>query len=641
MTSDPISRCSYPRVLLHVVISPMVEHDGILDPGQLVGSRPPFPDASTPARGLPFPILFVAINLFSLAFRIGHLNLPRVRVLGSFFAHIMDSDAIPPSSPPHATTANFPSSPFFEPRNGAFSRKSSSPPPLFSSDDSRESIDVTNYESPRIFKNKRKGAWWDNGESIHNTPEAKKTKMSRNYDSGVYMLSDATDSSEDLLPHHKSPFPFGLDGSCDAPTLTSAEKNTFDEQIRVGLEKNQETYEFRGSSLEDDDIEQIGELASVIRNVADPGRHLPVEGQYRSMLPELYVDLSQNKLCRLTSSLFDVQHLTTLLLRNNEIEELPQAIGRLRNLRALDVSLNKLTHLPFDILKLLKPHGSLERLHTMGNQLLEPMTPRRMAAAGYTSIPSTTAFFDSQALLRIARSELSVQLADSRSHLAVSPDTEATVWRIRHLESCIDPFGGGHQARRDAEAETGCLEHHPPLHGPKVGLHAPRLIARTPVSYFDQAGHLLKHSPAPPSSNDQSYARIVKTNDGTYGIPSVWFEPPSASRVPSLLTSSIHNALKKRHHDDFSVGDIQQMLPDPVPHDINAIFSRALDNDVGGYGEFRQCHTCNKDYVVTRAEWTEFWSTGIDRFHPLNVKVCSWACVPAEAAKRPQKLLTW
>ncbi|CAO2648780.1 Nn.00g097290.m01.CDS01 [Neocucurbitaria sp. VM-36] len=555
----------------------------------------------------------------------------------------MDSDAVPPSSPPNASATGALNSPFFEPQDGAFSPKSSSPPPLFSSDDSRESVDVTNYESPRVYKNKRKGTWWDNRESAHNTPEPKKTKISRNYDSGVYMLSDATDSSDDLLPQHKSPFAFPMEGASEElPQISRAEAD-FCAQLRTGVEKNSEIYEWRGLGLQDSDIAEIGGLASVIKISPDAGNELPAEGQYRSMVPELYIDLTQNSLCRLTPSLFDVHSLTTLIMRDNLIEELPQQIGQLRNLQTLDVSLNKLKCLPFELLQLLQPYGSLQRLTTIGNPLLEPMSSARFSAGHARSEPHSMFFTDSfHEDLDLHQYEATEQLPDLYDSLDSCSDPEQAIWRIRCFESWSNAFGGDERDEaEDGLEDDGYYGHHSTLHIDDVVSVTPRYIARTLVSFFDQAGNLIHGSPIQPTSNDKEYPVIIETNRGTYGAPSSPFSPPSTSRVASLITTSLHNAFKQRRNDDLTIEYLRDMLPDPIPHEVNAIFARALANDKGGYGEFRQCHVCSKDYVVARAEWIEFWSAGYGVFYPLRVKACSWGCVPEEMMERPEKVLAW
>ncbi|CCT61102.1 hypothetical protein IAQ61_001658 [Plenodomus lingam] len=562
----------------------------------------------------------------------------------------MDIDAVPPSSPPvHASTSHVDSSPFFESRSRTYSLKSSSPPPLFSSDDSRESVDVTNYQSPRIFKNKRKGAWWDNSESAQNTPEPKKSRMTRNFDSGVYMMSDATDSSEDPLPLHTSPFPSGFDNIGDErhglllPQLNPRALQ-FNDTLQSGLDMNSEIYEFRGFDLEDEDIKDVGRIASVIKNVPDPGDEFPEEGQFRSLEPEIYINLADNKLRRLSPKLFQIQHLTTLIIRFNNIEELPQGMNQLKNLKTLDVSCNKLRSLPFELLALLKPFGSLERVHTMSNPVLEPMTTARFLEYPPLESPDVALHSDVVKPLNYDRAEASEKLPILYDGLAASSDLEREVWRIRYLESWADPFGAHDDARKNADKENMCsYRHHPSLPLNQVSPLTPRFMARTPVSYFDHTGSLIQGSPSPPITG-KPLSVIVQTNRGAYGVPSSFFEPPSKPAVPPLSAMALHSVLKARHFDNQTVEDIHDMLIDPtaeIPRSIEALFARAIDNNRGGWGEFRECHLCSKEYVVPRAEWVEFWSAGPALFHPFQVKVCSWACVPAGMARRPEELLTW
>jgi len=555
----------------------------------------------------------------------------------------MEADAIPPSSPPpHASTSRLDDSPFFESHSRAYSMKSSSPPPLFSSDDSQESVDISNYQSPRIFKNKRKGAWWDGNESAQYTPEPKKTKMTRNFDSGVYMMSDATDSSEDPLPQHKSPFPLGLDDS-ESPVL-DPRTAAFNERIRLGLDNNHETYDFQGLGLEDENIKDVGRIASVIKAVPDPGDQLPEEGQFRSMEPEIYVDFTKNHLHRLTPKIFDIQYLTTLNLRSNAIVELPQEVARLRNLRILNVSLNKLESLPFELLSLFEPYGSLIRLHTMGNPLLEPMSSARFANDARVDPLHALVLARDDLPIDYQRDEASYHLPNLYRDLATSPDRERDVWRIRYFESWENSFRAGNDTHEDVEGEDmGFYEHHPSLRLRDVSHRVPRFIARTSVSYFDQAGCLIENSPALPTAG-QPYSVIVETNHGAYGVPFSWFKPWSRPTVPSLVTMSLQSALRSRHFDDRSIEYIRNLLTNPteaIPRSIDAVFTQAIANDTGGWGEFRKCHVCKKDLIVSRAQWVEFWAVGPSTIVPLKVKVCSWGCVPVKVANRPEKELVW
>jgi Leucine-rich repeat (LRR) protein len=585
----------------------------------------------------------------------------------------MDIDAIPPSSPPHMSTMDPPSSPFFEPQYSAFTlTKSSSPPPLFSSDDSCESVDVTNYQSPRIYKNKRKGTWWDRGESAsasaHNTPEAKKTRFSRNFDSGIYLLSDASQSSESILFTHSSPFDmaaahgddiitddtqeqYTATGSASYPGIAmSDQERAFNQRVQIAVDEDLETHDFQGRGLEDHHIQRIGDLAQITKHPPVYNNQSPAPGQWRSLVPEHKVLLGQNQLHRLVPALFDVQNITQLYLRHNQIEELPQDIAKLVNLDTLDVAHNHIKHLPFEVIKLLQPHGKLTRLSTFNNPLLAPMYSGRFHQTdsvkeeddgeGAISTMDTLP-------LDLLREDARAEIPHLYASLASSEDREQVVWRIRYLESWAHSFDGGNDARNpQTEEDVGFYPHHPSLwlddlDDEKVLDRAPRYIARTLVSYYDQAGNLLHGSPSLPTSNrkEDEYPIIVETTLGTYGTPASLFTPPHTSKNTPLLTTTTDRALRTETPDE--IRDAMRMSNRILPPDAELILRRAEKNDAGGYGRFRKCHLCKKDYVVARAEWIEFWCAGPDVWIPVEVQVCKWSCVPKKMREQPAKELTW
>lgn len=559
----------------------------------------------------------------------------------------MECDATLPSSPPQATMADLPELPPFDLEQGftPLSPKSSSPPPLFSSDDSRESVDVTNYQSPRIFKNKRKGAWWANGEAAHNEHEPKKSKLSRNFDSGVYMMSDASESSESFnnpdscesVALHRSPFAF--DGACDPepkPRWCTPTKSAFCQTLHAGLEKNEEKYDWERLNLQDNEIEQIGHLASVIRVPPDAGTEVPAEGAYRSWDPKLIVHLGENKLCRLTPSLFSLRFLTFLSLRKNGIKELPQLIGQLRALKTLDLSHNELTCLPFEVLRLHKPYGKLHGLYTYNNPMIHPKS----------FPPSASSFLPADLPLDIHLSpdqdkhiELYNKLVKLYHSLPSRDNTHYVVALIRFCEHWINEY-------REKSADkviAGFYSHHPAVRvKPEVRssfVQTPIYIARSLVSYYDETGNVVPLSAHFSSSTDDGSPLIIDTERGAYGVPSAWYSPPSISPVPSLLTTSVHNALQKRQKFDMTIQDILDMFDEddrPIPRTASIIFSKAVANSLGGYGEFRQCHVCKKDYIIARAEWVEFWVGGQYLLFPFKISVCSWSCVPEEVRKKPE-----
>ena len=549
----------------------------------------------------------------------------------------MESDPVPPSSPPHATAAELSESPFFEPHYKAFNSKSSSPPPLFSSDDSRESADISNYESPRIFKNKRKGGWWDTGDSAQSTLEFKKAKMTRNYDSGVYMMSDGTESFESLPVQHKSPFgPDGLDklpsqnvgvaSTSVSRAPTSKEEDEFCAVLDVLLEENSEVYEFFRRNLQDQDIGRIGELTSVIKNVPDPGGELPAEGQYRSMVPRLYVNFKGNKLRHLTPSLFDVENLNSLILTDNNIDELPAEIRHLSNLRVLNISNNNLRWLPFDLLELYGANGQMEILADSGIPWLEPKVRQRFDQSGIRNhVPGTEAALQvPDAKLQIASKVQNIQqIIDSH------PGREELLWWLRNIELIASSV---------EIPRAGFFPHHPSIETTS----APMYLARTLVSYFDETNNLVKGSPAPPSSNDDDFVIITETERGAHGVPASIFSPAQdAKHTNSLATMAVHSALEHMYHEDLSYQDLRERIGEPLPRVAAALLEQAERNNCAGFGEFRECHVCEREYIIARAEWVEWWIVKSCKVLPFKVRVCSWACVPDEMRIKPARELGW
>jgi hypothetical protein len=145
-------------------------------------------------------------------------------------------------------------------------------------------------------------------------------------------------------------------------------------------------------------------------------------------------------------------------------------------------------------------------------------------------------------------------------------------------------------------------------------------------------GTLIRGSPPLPTSNQDNFAVITETLRGAHGVPSNWFTPPDFKAVKSLSTIALHVAL--RH---LSAADVRDHI-DPPPPVADAVLKQAEQNDCGGYGVFKKCHVCSKEYVVARAQWIEWWRPQV-RVLPFKVQACSWACVPDAMRYRPEELV--
>lgn len=95
---------------------------------------------------------------------------------------------------------------------------------------------------------------------------------------------------------------------------------------------------------------------------------LPVTDEvYTSLTPFLRLFLSGNSLVDLNSELFELGNLKVLSLRNNKLPEIPSAIRNLTKLQEINVSVNRLHYLPWELLWLIQK-GDLKHMTVRPNQ---------------------------------------------------------------------------------------------------------------------------------------------------------------------------------------------------------------------------------------------------------------------------------
>lgn len=548
----------------------------------------------------------------------------------------MDEDPLPCAS--HATT-RLTSSPLFSPQYHAL--KSSSPPPLFSENDSLDAADVTVYESPRL-KRKRAGTWWMVGPRAASN---KKRQFARNFDSGVHMMSDDSEASA-ASSYTRSSFAFdaNLDIRSDPPVPAHAEPEdegieygrrtmtghevSFYNQIQEAVDANSTRFSFDQCGVEDNWLPHLGTLNQIVTVPPDASIEVPDEGQYRSMEPELHLNLAMNKLQRLEPTLFNLQYLTGLYLRNNSIEALPPQIAKLTNLQTLDVCYNSIRLLPCELLPLCAPNGSLERLSLAGNPLCE------------------VGDFNTSTYATISKhldGDLDVTEAFSvfaKSDKASPFPSDLLARLYRYIKGEWSDFQGHHRfaPRILDNMDLG------------TSLINTFLVSRTAAAYYDQSGRLMKHSPCLPMQERASHqpdngprtqpSLMIHTSLGAHNVPTKWFDPPARSKIPSLLAQSLATAYK---FCEGQPGAVREELiewmggSDRIPSTVEASLARAERNLVDVFNPARACHCCGKDYFVARAEWIEGWFFD-QQVVPVKVAVCSWGCVPDIIAKRPEPL---
>ncbi|CAG9940557.1 unnamed protein product [Clonostachys rosea f. rosea IK726] len=255
-----------------------------------------------------------------------------------------------------------------QPRLSSSLSVNSSDPAVFSSDDDPA---LDNYVEGRQ-KKKYIGSWFkhDPASSSDSTfgeatvllgPKPKRT-FRRDFDSGVFLGSDSTDSEGvpevlDIPAKPKLPL-------VAAPKISPTEQKLRD-RIERCLETGDEAIDFWQMDLcelSDDTIAPLSQFALIPKITKDVA--------FEQKEPELKLYLAQNRLMRLPGALFDVTYLTTLSLRNNKLTEVPPAIGKMRNLQQLNLSQNRIRSFPVELLDLFKANSRLEGLSLFPNPLL-------------------------------------------------------------------------------------------------------------------------------------------------------------------------------------------------------------------------------------------------------------------------------
>ncbi|KAL2829390.1 hypothetical protein BJY01DRAFT_227924 [Aspergillus pseudoustus] len=307
------------------------------------------------------------------------------------------------------------------------SSQPSSDPALFSSDDIPASGLENYHHAPALGsgpgtgsgprKRRYRGTWW--GETVpdavgsegldaqgyghwHGHGHGRKMKRKRAefkdkrlVDSGVWMGSDESVSvfasegdrwGEELLVNSRAEevrdddhgHGQGQDGGAMVSTGT---RTAFAKKVEEESREHQVARSIVNDCLEsgEDSIDlSNGNLRLIPTGLLRPLQHLtklptikepPItEEVYSSLQPFLRLFLSGNALPSLTGELFELDSLRVLSLRNNKLTEIPPAIRRLTKLQELNISVNRLSLLPWELLWLIKK-GDLKHLTVQPNPL--------------------------------------------------------------------------------------------------------------------------------------------------------------------------------------------------------------------------------------------------------------------------------
>ncbi|KAF1984510.1 hypothetical protein K402DRAFT_455692 [Aulographum hederae CBS 113979] len=528
-----------------------------------------------------------------------------------------------PSSPPAAVTVTAESVPALPSRkrtrhqpSARFNLTSSDDAPLFSSDDFNDAS-VDNY-APGRSKRQFLGPWWQHSSQTvpDDAPQPQPRGFGRNLDSGIFMGSDDTVSSEDSA----TSLPLPLDLRC-APrhymsvTLSEPELRAV-ELIRYCLERGEERVDLSNYGIQSLSNGLLEPLHQLIKHPRHAGTDLPGPESYEVLVPALQLFLSGNSLRSIPREVWNFQSLTVLSLRNNELTELPPSIGRLHNLVELNVSGNRLRWLPWELLRLYGKNGKLRRLTTLPNPFVQGLKfTGTLQTIRQWHFPSTS---DG---LRDVLQSLQEDLASSTQD---SAEAIQTAWLLK-LHNLISAEVFREHISTSLPSEIPHL-----LRSiPSIRKEQPLLIAATPLSYFAFDGSPLPGF-SPPSVTPENVELVPAS------LTLDMKQPPShhpSSRAPSLLELTLRTlTTSSNFSNSVTLSTLRSYLPRTTSPAIIRTINLAFEVQENGG---RNCSVCKRAYAIPRAEWIEYWhfvpdgaakAASGEMFVPHLRRVCSFGC---------------
>lgn len=485
-------------------------------------------------------------------------------------------------------------------RPSAASFNNSSDPAVFSSDDDPG---VDNYVEGRK-KKRYVGSWFQqqpaSSDPVDATNVKGKRKLTREFDSGVFLGSDDTDGDleEDLPLFHMPARPKLPQLEVAAARMTvavSEAERQLQLKIRESLDSGTETIDFWNTDLEEvsnetfQPLSQFECIPQVIKGVAFEQRD-----------PELHLLLAQNRLNRLPGALFDVTQLTTLSLRNNELTEIPPAIRKLHNLQELNLSQNRLRHLPIEILDLLNTDSKLQKLIIHPNPFLQP--------------------------------------EQGDDIFEILDDGEGTF----HTEHDLD-------MEPEEEDEAWVPLEVPEGTKPRM---LTRRLARSPLQVADSFGRIRPASfklpdPSTATAGPVEVEAIYKKRMVSEGEPLHWTESKESGSKGEPMVPSLMEAVMRSCHTSVHLAQFKGLLSDDFAG-IRRLFDRAVEQkEIGGLS----CSRCRRTVVVPTLSWIEWREINTmtpfrkipgrylleslsevddELVVPFLHRSCSWRCGPGE-----------
>jgi Leucine rich repeat len=250
----------------------------------------------------------------------------------------------------------------------------SSDPALFSSDDHAPTAE--NYASKRR-KEKWRGTWW--GEKVKgrasSVSNGDKRKFKRNFDSGVWMGSEGTDTSveDELLQELQSTgtramgLTFtqfrderGVQDQPYQPTPETARNAALYAAVETivdrCLETGDENIDLSSLSFDKVSNKSLRRLRSLTKHTTIQNIP-PSQNAYSPIEAALRLYFSNNSLTNVPPEILNLTNLRVLSVRNNELTKLPPGLAKLPFLEHLNIAGNELHYLPYEMLPLFDRPG--------------------------------------------------------------------------------------------------------------------------------------------------------------------------------------------------------------------------------------------------------------------------------------------
>ncbi|KAB8336727.1 hypothetical protein FH972_021036 [Carpinus fangiana] len=487
-------------------------------------------------------------------------------------------------------------------------QSNSSDGPFFSSDD-LEDASAENYASPRR-KKQFKRTWWQPESSASSRDfEQAKREAKRPKDSGIFMSDNSSnDDGFSVAPLSSPPRSasrhdprFSIFSGCKRAKTRDSDDRVYElvaGAIDACLESGNEVVDLSSCLLGSVPNELLLRLQHLIRPPR-LARAPPDDESYHSLAPRIKLYLASNDLKIFPGAICSLENLTVLSLRNNKLTELPSSIGNLHNLIELNFAGNRLHWLPYELLGLIKS-GKLLHVPWSANPLVAGFEPDMSFSLDI--FPSDVALRDT-AILKIY-TDMSAKFKDYGPGLA-SRWLAARFLPIRHTLAALHADPVASQSQVNGQFDF------------------PRVIGTSAVTFLELDGTTAARSSPPPPSSLCMTERIIPAVVEESEAP---LPPGRGSSTPSLFELALRACTKAAPIDD-----VLALLPEDAPDSVVRGLETARQvYDSGG----RRCSTCQREFIIPRAEWLEYWyqpkdcgqvSLGADVI-PFLRRTCSWAC---------------